>query len=773
MEWLGDLGAEETSITGPFAHRYDLLGFVGAGGMGSVFRVRDRELDEVVALKVLRPELMVDPDALAHFRREVKLARRVTHKNVARTFDIGEFEGTPFFTMELVEGPSLDDVLHAEPRLSAERAARIGSAVALGLEAAHAANVVHGDLKPSNILLGRDGRVVVSDFGTARSRELDRSRNWGISGTPEYMSPEQVETPNDIDGRADLYALGVVLFEMVTGELPFRAASQLGMLTARLTQPPPDPRIQRPDLPKPMAELILRAMARDRGQRMSTATEMAALLEPLGRDGSISFAHRITPNSTSIAVVPFAHHGAPEDAYLALGITDIVIERLSRSGTLSVKPIPKIHPLGAATSRDPSSLGRDFGVDAVLETMIDTSSDGLVARARLVAADSGFVLWSERVQGHRGEALTIGRHVSDRVLKVLSGEVPRLRDEARDPEALDLYLRGRHAYQRFWRRNEAIDLLERARVRAPDDPHVLASLALALLRETGEQLDTEDERGRAHRAAARALELAPSLADAHSAVGVLLLREGKTTEAARAIRSALDVGPGNVDALEQAARILLETRALEHGIARAELAMRVEPTLLGMLPFHVARAHALMGEWREVHRIFEKKPTETGPRASYWLARCRLSAWVDDPALHQKTLAELEADSLPTRGDVLPVARMLLEPELSPALRDALYERARLTTSSPRQRTFFCQIGVEVLGRRGELDLAFGMLETANELGLFDVAWLEGCPIVSRLRSRSGFDAIARTVAERAYAATYVLLGEDSDEGPPTRRRPR
>ena len=768
MEWLGDFGADETSIGGPFANRYDLLGFVGSGGMGAVYRVRDRELDEVVALKVLRSELMVDPDAVAHFRREVKLARRVTHKNVTRTFDIGELDGTPFFTMEFVEGASLGDMLDAERVLTPEHAARIAMAVAHGLDAAHEAGVVHGDLKPTNVLLARDGRILVSDFGTARSREVDKHRVLSVAGTPEYMAPEQIETPESVDGRADLYALGIVLYEMLTGELPWSATTTLGMMTQRLVVPAPDPRKRRPDLPARLSELVLTMLARDREKRIPTAAALAAALEPFARGGTISFAERIVPGASSVAVLPFEHTGSPDDAYLALGLTDVVIERLSRVSALNVRPMPRLSI--AQGARDAVTLGRDFGVDAVLESWVETSAEGLEVKARLVATTSGFVLWAERVKGERREALKIGEQVAERVGGVLSGASPKKREETRDPEALDLYLRGRHAYHRFWRQAEAVELLERALSRAPDDAHVLASLALALLRETGQKLDTARERQRALHCAERALTLAPSLSDAHVAMGALLLRHGETVEAARSVRTALDLGPGNVDALEEASRILLETRSLEHGIARAELAMRVEPALKGTLPFQIVRAHALLGEWREVERFFVKKPSETGPRASYWLARARLASWRDDLAAQATVVAELENDSIATKNEVLPFVRLLLEPELSRESRRIMTEKARQPQSSPRQRAFFCQIAVEAFGRRGELDQAFAMLEAADRDGLFDIAWLDGCPIIAKLRDRPAFAVIEHGVAHRADQAMYVLLGVDPSEGPPTHR---
>ncbi|MSP62343.1 MAG: serine/threonine protein kinase, partial [Myxococcales bacterium] len=247
--------------------------------MGSVYRVRDRELDEVVALKMLRRDVLELPGMLERFRREVKLARRVTHHNVARTYDIGMHEGEKFLTMELVEGQSLGAQFGEQGPMAAARLAALGCAICAGLEAAHAAGVVHRDLKPDNVMVARDGRVVITDFGIACACDASApARTLGAIGTPAYMAPEQVESDEPIDARADLYALGVVLYELATGDLPWHGRSAFTLAAARLASPPPDPRAKRPDLPAGLAGVILRCMARKPEDRHSSAAEVASAL---------------------------------------------------------------------------------------------------------------------------------------------------------------------------------------------------------------------------------------------------------------------------------------------------------------------------------------------------------------------------------------------------------------------------------------------------------------------------------------------------------------
>ena len=266
------------------AGRYEIVALIGSGGMGTVYRARDLELDEVVALKVLRPELVAAPGILDRFRREAKLARRVTHKNVARVFDIGEHEGEKFLTMELVEGEALSAALSRSGAFPLERALAVGAAIADGLGSAHAAGVVHRDLKPDNVLLARDGRVVVTDFGIARAL-TDALQGGGASnsigmlvGTPAYMAPEQVEARPEVDARADIYAFGAVLYELFTGNRAWPGDSPFAVAAARLLNPPPDPRALRRDLPDLCAELVLRCMARDPAQRPASIAEAGAAL---------------------------------------------------------------------------------------------------------------------------------------------------------------------------------------------------------------------------------------------------------------------------------------------------------------------------------------------------------------------------------------------------------------------------------------------------------------------------------------------------------------
>ncbi|HTM19049.1 MAG TPA: serine/threonine-protein kinase, partial [Kofleriaceae bacterium] len=259
----------------PVAGRYRILAWLGAGGMGSVYKVFDTELEEPVALKLLRRELVSDPAAVERFRHEAKLARRVTHKNVARTYDIGEHRGERFMTMELVAGGSLRELIARGP-LPLDRLVAIGLDLCNALDAAHAAGVIHCDLKPDNVLLADDGRTVVTDFGVARALAGERPPSEG-SGTPSYMAPEQVADPLAVDERTDIYGLGVLLYEMASGA-PARPARTPVDVLENVRWPAPDPREGRTDLPTALGELIVACMAPEPERRPASAAAVAERL---------------------------------------------------------------------------------------------------------------------------------------------------------------------------------------------------------------------------------------------------------------------------------------------------------------------------------------------------------------------------------------------------------------------------------------------------------------------------------------------------------------
>src|SRR5881398_4026030 len=269
-----------------FANRYEVKEVLGMGGMGVVYRAFDRELREAVAIKALSPEALVGSGvALERFKQEIRLARKITHRNVVRTYDLGEVNGMYYLTMEYVEGTPLNQLISSRGRLPIPVTLTIGKQLCRALEVAHEQGIIHRDIKPQNIVVEPSGFLKVMDFGIARlaSRTTDPGlTKEGMSiGTPDYMSPEQL-SGKELDARSDLYAAGVVLFECVAGRVPFDGESVYAVVAKHLEEPAPDPRKFNADVPEALAQVILKAMAKERGDRYQTAAEMHDALAAIG-----------------------------------------------------------------------------------------------------------------------------------------------------------------------------------------------------------------------------------------------------------------------------------------------------------------------------------------------------------------------------------------------------------------------------------------------------------------------------------------------------------
>lgn len=259
--------------------RYEILALLGQGGMGAVYKARDMELDRLVALKIIRPELTTNPEILRRFKQELILARQVTHRNVVRIFDLGQADGVKFITMEYLDGKDLRAVLKEKGKLSPEEAARIIVQICRALEVAHGEGVVHRDLKPQNIMLDANGRAYVMDFGIARSAYLPGMTQMGaLIGTPEYMSPEQAKGET-LDERSDLFSLGVIFYELITGQSPFYSDTPLASLWKRMQEKAKPLCEVDPAIPKPLSDIVAKAMEIEPTDRFASAGEMAQELE--------------------------------------------------------------------------------------------------------------------------------------------------------------------------------------------------------------------------------------------------------------------------------------------------------------------------------------------------------------------------------------------------------------------------------------------------------------------------------------------------------------
>ena len=256
--------------------RYEILQLLGEGGMGAVYKARDQELDRMVALKVIRPEFAQNAHILQRFKQELILARQVTHRNVIRIYDLGEADGIKFITMEYIEGRDLKSIICESGKLEPKRAAEIITQVCQALEVAHMEGVIHRDLKPQNIMIDKQGKASVMDFGIARTMEAaggGMTQTGALVGTPEYMSPEQAKGEK-VDGRTDLFALGIIFYELLTGDSPYEADTAMASLYKRTKEIPPPPVQKDPSIPRPLNNIVVRCLQIDKEKRYTSATEI-------------------------------------------------------------------------------------------------------------------------------------------------------------------------------------------------------------------------------------------------------------------------------------------------------------------------------------------------------------------------------------------------------------------------------------------------------------------------------------------------------------------
>ncbi len=264
-----------------FASRYEVIEEIGQGGMGTVYRVYDQKVKEQIAIKLIKPSVAFDPSILERFNNEVKIARKVVHKNVCRMYDLSESDGTHFITMEHVSGEDLSSLIKRIGQLSTKKAVAITKQICEGLTEAHSLGIIHRDLKPQNVMLDKQGDVRIMDFGIARSLFTKGLTETGmLMGTPEYMSPEQVEGIV-VDERSDIYSLGVILFEMLTGLVPFDGNTPMSIALKHMTHTPANPRTFNASIPEGLNRLVLKCMEKDPNKRYRTAREVIDELDQL------------------------------------------------------------------------------------------------------------------------------------------------------------------------------------------------------------------------------------------------------------------------------------------------------------------------------------------------------------------------------------------------------------------------------------------------------------------------------------------------------------
>jgi TolB-like protein/tRNA A-37 threonylcarbamoyl transferase component Bud32 len=732
------------------ADRYEVVALLGAGGMGRVYRVHDRALDEVVALKVLRRELVDAPEMIERFRREVKLARRVTSPHVVRTFDLGQHAGEHFLTMEYVEGRSLAQLLEDGP-LAIDEALRISRAIAAGMAAAHAAGVLHRDLQPDNVLVAKPDRIAITDFGIARASAGPTETVDRFVGTPAYMAPEQVDGAAPIGPHTDVYAMGAMMYEMLVGKRAFTGADAMQCAVARLTQPPPDPRVHRP-MPDALATLVLRCMARDHAQRFADGDALGIALATMQAQPTATLPSGIVPivptkSSRAVAVLPL--RSTPELADIADGLAEEIVDALTLTRALRVRPLSSVR--GAYRPElDPRDIGRALGVDVIVDGSLRKIGDRVRVAARAIGVEDGFQLSADRIDVRDDELLSAGDAIARAVARALTVELDMPARGASNPASTALFLEGKSKVRASWMlgpMGPAIELFERALAIAPDDPGTLAALAIARARDAFFGASAELPRARA--LAERIVILTPADGEAWLALGLANLYGGEQAAAARALYRAVARAPGLATAQAALGAVLLEAGALDDGLAHLEGAVALDPTSLAL--WDLARGLVYAGRTTEA---YERLHAYTGERAYAEVTIGRFHMWRGE----RYEARPLRLDFGRYRPDLRRYAELSFELYRLGSLPPADFEELMGTVEvdNRRLKASRAQFAVEFLVKVGDLDRAFAMFATGVASGLQDQLWCERCPILDGMRADVRWAPLAAIVAARANEVLAV-----------------
>ncbi|HEY6293954.1 MAG TPA: tetratricopeptide repeat protein, partial [Terriglobia bacterium] len=666
--WL-ILGAAGTLQPGSdFGSRYRIESLLGRGGMGAVYKAYDKDLDRMVALKLVRPELTNETQVMQRFKQELLLASRVSHKNVLRIHDLGDVNGLKFISMAYIDGEDLHHVLETHGRMAADEAVDIAQQLCGALQAAHGEGVIHRDLKPQNILIDHSGNAYISDFGLAKSLEASSAmmtRTGALLGTPRYMSPEQVEG-KPADHRSDLYALGLIMYEMVTGDLPFTGDSVYQVMYQRLREDPKDPKLVNPDVPNYLSRVIMRCLERDPERRYQSAHDVLhdlnaprtslsffhlpaflprrryrrwllaagaallvatlALMIPATRKFLIRSqpaagkpaAIRGVPSLDEgkyVAVLPFRVLGASSLGYLGDGLRDALSAKLFQLQGIHIASEESVQQ--AAKSGSLEKIASELGANLIVEGTIQQAPGRIAIVANLHDITNGKLVWSNEFPGVPQDVLTLEDEIYTELVSALNlkpsnEEMARAsRRPTENEEAYDLYLKGRDAMrdqQNPKNVETAIDYYNQALQKDPGFALAYAGTADASLRMYSQKKDRFWAQ-KALAAAQQAQRLNNNLPEVHSSLGSIYSATGKTAEAIAELDRALKLAPNSDESYRRLGGAYLASGRTGEAIQVFERAVQLNPyywlnyNSLGQAYFQTGDYGKALAAWRKITEL--------------------------------------------------------------------------------------------------------------------------------------------------------------------------
>lgn len=802
------------------ADKYAIERLLGRGGAGEVYLANQIELDRPVAFKVLRTEIAGRPDSLERFRREARIAARLHHPNIVAVYDFGMVaDRHAFIVMEYLPGQSLRDYIEANPGgLALRDAAVIFRQMAAGVHAAHLAGYVHRDLKPGNVMVesgvGDEPIVKVLDFGIAKIADeryiegVNDLTGKALLGTPHYCSPEQA-VGDPVDSRSDIYSLGLTLYVMLTGELPFNGPTPAAIIVQHATKPPRPPREIRPDIPIALEKVILRSLAKSPDDRPGTALEFAAAVTA-AVDAALGFETVAAPIQTGtsfpvlpdtptptmfdpsgllpldrrhdtgessgsssgsmrarrrLAVIPFRNLAAqPDIEFLGFSLADSIISQMAYVKNLIVRPTSAVERL--STSIETTEIARRIDVDTILTGTYLKAGDRFRVNTQLVDVHPNEILWREQFDVPFGDILALQDRITEKIVSGLNISLSTEEKEnlhAETPRSLtayELYLRAKDHGEGVEGFKNAIDLLKQSLELDPSYAPAWAELADCHLMIAFGGLGGRDHYIEAENAARRALDLNPGLLAAHFVMLAAYGQTGRVTESMQTCLTLLHAAPSSEFTHLGLGHLYEYNGELDRALRAFNRARRINPIHLTTFT-QAAAIYIHRGEDEKALQFLTNdvcQEHECGTKA-YLLGVLAFRAGDRDTAYrHFSTSARVDNRSI--FGRLSLGAQLKLEGNKDAGLA-ILEEVSRKVTSG--DWLFFLAHPFMMAFHQPER--AIEMLEQSVELGYCNVEGLEHDPVFEPLRQEPRYLALldrARAIkAERQPMLDQLMALED------------
>jgi TolB-like protein/Flp pilus assembly protein TadD/predicted Ser/Thr protein kinase len=723
-------------MIGQTISHYKILEKLGEGGMGVVYKAEDTKLKRTVALKFLSPQAVGTDEDKTRFIHEAQSAAALNHPNICTVHEIDEYGDRSFIAMECVEGESLKAKIKSGP-LRLDEAVRIAIEIAEGLQEAHSKGIIHRDVKSANIMLTTGGRVKVMDFGLAKSSGGTQLTQTGTTvGTVAYMSPEQGRGER-VDCRTDIWSLGVVLYEMITGELPFKADYEQAVVYSIMNEPPRSIRDVRSGTPLELEHVVTKALAKDPNERYELASDILSDLGAIKKKIETKTDMEVTAESEptpSIAVLPFVNMSPdPDNEYFGDGLAEELINALTQLKGLRVAA-----RTSAFTFRgrevDIREIGKRLDVNAVLEGSVRRAGKRLRITAQLVNIADGYHLWSKRYDREMDDIFAIQDEITTAIVEQLKVELIGKQKETivkrytENLEAYDLYLKGIY----YWNKltpdgfERSIECFRKA---IEEDPHY--ALAYASLADSywfssfWGNLPPRQMCPKAREAAKKAIEIEEAIGEAHASLACIhTFYDWDWETAEREFKRAIELAPNSSYTRLDYSLYLNLKRRYDEAVYQARKAQELDP-LSGICNTHLA--HRLWQARRYDEAIEEfQKWLEIEPND--WFSHHHLSQLYLEKSKVKEAIAEINKSVELSGGVPMNVANAAMihyrfgDKGIAERLFDSLKKRASREYIQP---TGFVMIYLT----RGETDKAFEWIKKAGEERDSFLPWFRVTPL--------------------------------------------